>query len=312
MSKTTEYIRFPSPEGQEICFPTATVIGDYPGPCLVVTAGVHGCEYPGIAAAISLFKELDPVQVHGTVRIVTIVSLESFEQRVPFVCPVDGKNPNRFCPGDLEGSYSQVQMYHYLHSLLKGADYHLDLHGGDLVEALEPFSLCHVGAGADVDQQSFELAYHYGLPNMVKTSSGGEWPDSGTTYANAAERGIPSVIVEAGGIGQLDQAAVDIHRKGLYNVLRHTGILEGEVTKPEIEVFSGFKWVYTPWKGIFYRAVAVGDRVCAGQLLGRIEDYFGQSHGEVESPVSGKVVFLTTCPAMKEGGLLMGIAFQPA
>ncbi|MGN0770215.1 MAG: succinylglutamate desuccinylase/aspartoacylase family protein [Christensenellales bacterium] len=310
MSKSTEYMKFAAPEGREICFPVATVKGNQPGPCVVITAGIHGCEYPGIAAAIALFKELEPAKVNGTVRIVTVTSIEAFEKRNPFVCPVDGKNPNRFFPGDLNGTYTDIQAYHYLHDLLKGADYHLDLHGGDLVEALEPFSLCHAGASDEVDRKSFELALYYGLPNMVKTTWDGEWKDSGTTYANAAVNGIPSVIVEAGGIGQLEQSAVNMHLWGLHNVLRHVGVLDGKAVKPEVQIYPGFKWMYTPWRGIFYKRVSVGDTVDQGQVLGTIENYFGEQLGEIKSTVNGKVVFLTTSPAMTENGLLMGIAYQ--
>jgi len=194
--------------------------------------------------------------------------------------------------------------------VIAGADYHLDLHGGDLVEALEPFSICHTGAAPEVDQKSFDLAYYYGLPNTVKTTTDGSWPDNGTTYANAAAIGVPSAIVEVGGIGQLEQSCVDMHLAGLYNVLRHVGVLEGAVREPEVQLYSGFKWVYTPWKGIFYRAVSVGETVSVGQPLGTVEDYFGSPLGTIVSPVNGRVLFLTTSPSMPENGLLMGIGFQ--
>ena len=308
MGKSTEYKVFSTTAGEKIYFPVATVTGAYPGPCLAVTAGIHGCEYPGIAAAIALFQELNPDQIHGTVRITPIVSVDAFEKRSPFVSPADGKNPNRFFPGNPEGTFTEVLTYHYLKDLLQGADYHLDLHGGDMVEALEPFALCHEGADPNIDQKSFELACFYGLPNLVKTTWDGPWPDRGTTYANAAVNGIPSVIVEAGGIGQMDPDSVGLHLKGLRNVLRYLGILEGQPDKTFVQVYPEFRWVYTPWKGIFFRHVSVGDMVAIGQNVGEMRDYFGNVLGEILSPVEGKVVFLTTCPAMAEQGLLMGIA----
>ncbi len=308
MPKTTEVLTFLSPEGEEIRFPLATVTGEKPGPLFVITAGIHGCEYPGIAASIRLFKELDPAEVHGTVKIVPVTSVAAFEQRNPFVSPLDKKNPNRSFPGRLDGTYTDALSYHVLNDIIKGADFHLDLHCGDLVEALDPFSICHVGAGEKIDEMSYKLAYYYGLHNLIKTRWDGEWPDSGTTYANAAVNGTASAIVEAGGIGQLEPEMVEMHMKGLYNVLCLTGVLEGEVTEPRVEEYSIFEWVYSPWKGIFYKNVEVGQEVQKGCLLGVIEDWFGEVQGEVYSKVDGKVVFMTTSPSMAENGLLMGIA----
>ena len=34
--------------------------------------------------------------------------MPAFLPRTPFVCPIDGKNPNRFFPGDPEGTFSEV------------------------------------------------------------------------------------------------------------------------------------------------------------------------------------------------------------
>ena len=308
MGKSTEYLKFYSKDNEEILFPLARIEGQKPGPHVVITAGIHGCEYPGIAAAIELFKTLDD-NICGTVSIVTITSVAAFESRTPFVCPKDGKNPNRFFPGDKNGTYTQAQTYYLLNNIIKGADYYIDLHGGDLVEALEPFSICHSGAGEDIDRKSFEIAYYYGLPNIVKTTWDGEWPDSGTTYANACRNGVPAAIVEVGGIGQMDRPSVEKHLAGLKNVLKHVGVLEGEPVEPEVQIYSGFKWIYTPWKGIFYCQTQVGNYVEKGDLLAYIEDYFGNRVGDIISPVDGKVVFLETTPAMSENSLLFGIAY---
>jgi len=43
------------------------------------------------------------------------------------------------------------------------------------------------------------------------------------------------------------------------------------------------------------------------QLLGEIRDYSGTVLQSVSSPVEGRILFLVTSPAMKEGSVLMGI-----
>lgn len=308
MSKKTELLEFFTPDGKSIRFPVASVKGTRPGPHVVITAGVHGAEYPGIVSAIRIFQELEPDIVHGTVTIVTISSLEAFENRSMFICPLDGKNPNRFFPGRNDGTYTDVMVNCLFEQIISKADYHLDLHGGDMVEKLEPFSLYHTGAGKEVDEKSRELALYYGLPNLISTSTAGTWPDAGANYANSAEHGIPAIITEVGGIGQLEMADVETHLKGIRNVLRHVGVLEEPAEEPiGIVEYQNFVWLYTPVKGIFYCDIQVGSKLKKDQIVGHMEDYFGTTLMDIKAPVDGKVLFLTTSPAMKENGLLMGI-----
>ena len=47
------------------------------------------------------------VALRGTVTIIPISSIAAFEARHMFTCPYDKKNPNRFFPGDKNGSYTE-------------------------------------------------------------------------------------------------------------------------------------------------------------------------------------------------------------
>ena len=66
------------------------------GPTLALVAGAHGTEYASIITLETLIQELNPAEVFGTVIIVPLVNIAKFEQKVPHVNPVDGKNMNRF------------------------------------------------------------------------------------------------------------------------------------------------------------------------------------------------------------------------
>ena len=308
MSKTTNIIAYLTPDGREIRLPVAQIKGHQPGAKVLITAGIHGCEYPGIVAAIRFFEELDPEELWGEVTIIPICSVDAFEKRSPFVNPADHKNLNRFFPGSLIGSFTDVLAYHIYHDFITKADYYLDLHGGDMVEALAPFSIYHGGEENETERISREMAEYYGLPHIVKTTSGGAWDDSGTTYANGAKAGVPSVIVEAGGVGQLDQESVELHLNGLRNVLRYLKCLKGEAKKPATQYFyKDFQWLMSPVAGIFYKEVTVGDTLRQGQKIGQVEDYFGNKLAEITAPADGNLLFLTTSPAIAENGLILGL-----
>jgi len=83
---------------------------------------------------------LDPAQVSGTVIIVPLLNIPSFEQKVPHVNPVDGKSMNRFYPGNPNGTQTERASWAMTMQVVEKSDYLIDLHGGDLDESLRPYS----------------------------------------------------------------------------------------------------------------------------------------------------------------------------
>src|SRR5215218_4704604 len=157
------------------------------GPHLTVVAGVHGCEYTGMAAVMRLIDRLDAEALRGTVTAVPIVNQPAFWSRSAFVVPVDGKNLNRCFPGDPAGSYTDVLAHELFEAFIRPADVLLDLHAGDLPEALEPFCLYEE---SPVDDRSRELALVYGTGHVVRQSRA-DRTVGGSTSAAAADLGIP-------------------------------------------------------------------------------------------------------------------------
>ena len=53
---------------------TICLCGAASGRTLVVTAGVHGCEYVGVQALRRLFRELDPAELSGNVILLPLAN----------------------------------------------------------------------------------------------------------------------------------------------------------------------------------------------------------------------------------------------
>ena len=85
----------------------AVVRGAKPGPVLALVSGAHGTEYASIVAVSKLVQILDPATISGTVVLVPLVNVPSFEQKVVHVNPVDGKSMNRFYPGKMDGTQTE-------------------------------------------------------------------------------------------------------------------------------------------------------------------------------------------------------------
>jgi predicted deacylase len=277
--------------------------GAEPGPHLCLLSGIHGGEYSSIAAVVRFMNELDTSELRGRITAVPIVSITSFRARSAFLVPDDGKNLNRCFPGSPDGTFSDVLARSVFDRLIAPADVLVDLHGGDVFEALEPFTLYD---DSPVAARAHELAVAFGFPYVVRVRAE-EAPISGTTSGAAAAAGIPAVIAEAGGRGLLEEDAVRMLRDGLVNALRRLGMLPGEPEQRPAHLVDRFVWLRCRDEGWWEPSVEAGERVAAGAALGTVRDLYGDAVEQVTAPEDGVVLFLTSSPAVAADGLLLGL-----
>jgi predicted deacylase len=277
--------------------PAFELTGAHDGPSLSLIGGVHGCEYSSIAAVTQVMRELDPAQLSGTITAVPVVSMDSFTQRSPFVVPADGKNLNRAFPGDPEGTYTDRLAHDILTQLIEPADAFIDLHGGDLVEALEPFALY-------ANARSRDLALAFGLPYVI------DYSESDALAGMTASVAKHGVIAEAGGAGQLEAHATDLLANGVTNALKHLGMLPGEPDPPRSTILTRFEWLYSTPAGFWVAAKRTGDTAVKGDVLGEVRDLYGDTLETIEAPADGVILFLTTSAAVTSNGLLLGLGCE--
>jgi uncharacterized protein len=298
-------VRFPSPALAGLEWPVFEATGARDGPRVCLLGGVHGCEYSSIAAVREFMRELDVSAVSGSILAVPIVSPTSFAARSPFVAPEDGRNINRSFPGDPHGTFTDVLAHHVFAEFIAASDVLIDLHGGDLVEALEPFAL-YDDSESPVRDAAQRLARAYGLRYVICNTTD---PLGGTTSAAAAAAGIPAVIAEAGGCGLLEPAEVARHLRGLRSTLRAAGVLDGKPDSPPAgqALVERLVWLRAAAVGWWQPAVGVGDAISAGDRLGDVLDGFGDVIETVLAPDSGVVLCVTSSPAVQADGLLAGL-----
>ncbi len=297
-------VRSENPILSDLGWPVFEARGEHDGPRLALLAGVHGAEYPAIAAVRTFMRELDTNALAGSILAVPIVSPSSFRARSAFVVPEDGRNLNRAFPGRADGSFTDALADHIFQTFIAGSDLLIDLHGGDLFEALEPFTIYQ---DSPQRETAHRLACAFNFPYVIR-EQGGDL--RGMTSAAAADAGIPAIVAEAGGCGLLEPVAVRRHLDGLRNALRAAGMLDEPLVAPATDqrLAADFRWLRCRVEGWWQPEIEVGAMVSCGQRLGAILDPFGDELERIHAPLSGAVAFLTTSPAVGQDGLLLAIA----
>jgi predicted deacylase len=282
--------------------PMWLVNGHADGPTLVVTAGVHAAEYASIAAALEFGQSLDPARVRGRVIVVPVINRPAFTSRSIYVCPLDGRNLNRVFPGNAHGSASEQIAAWVFDNVISQGDCLVDLHGGDLIEALVPFTIFFRSGNADVDGASLEMAKAFGIPILVCSET------PGSTFSAASRAGVPSILAEAGGQGIWTTQDVRAHTDGLRRLMRHLRMIDGPPPEPvACTVLSRFLWLRSEHEGFWYPAVTVGDRVHAGQELGVVKDWEGAVMQRAVAESDGQLLFIVSSLAINRTDPLLAV-----
>lgn len=296
-SKSRGFISVP---GTPVEMPFTFIHGAKPGKAILLTGGVHGGEYPCIETAIQLANEINPAEVSGTILIIHPVNPAAFLARLQYYGPYDGKNLNRVFPGKALGTVSERIAYQ-VHQFQQAADFFLDLHGGDIHEALVPFVIySKLGDPAKAEQSRMASAL-LGFPYVVGSVS-----DNGSIGA-AALAGTPGFLAELGQCGRWSSDEVDQYKAAVVNVLRGLEVLPGEAVQHAVEFLEKMLVSTATEEGCWYPSVALDEVVKKGQKLGEIRDFFGSVQAEYFADSDGIVLYLVTSLAIQTNDPLCAI-----
>lgn len=291
--------------GETIQFPVGTVCGNQEGPTLVVLGGMHGSEFGGIQAAIDLYNEIQPEMLKGTLIIGTIYNMPAFLNHTGFLVPQDGKNPMSTFPGKLDGSYGEVMAYHFHKHVLSKADYFVELHGGDIPEALSPFVVALETGDPKVDQMMQNMAMVYNIPLVIHRKVSSD-DNLGAAYRKAALQGIPSILSESGQQGILDLSEAKVHLDGLKNIMIMLGMIVGKVVDTTERIaLASHGGVRNEIPGMWYPFVKLNQRVLKDEVVGEIRNYFGVKIADIKAPIDGIITVIRTSPSVGMGNVLI-------
>ncbi len=277
----------------------STVIeGQQPGPHLLIIAGIHGDEYEPMACVRRLIKAIHPEALRGRVTLVPCVNEPAFLRGER--TGEDDLDLARICPGKPDGGPSE-QIAHAVSTLIREADYLIDLHtGGRRYDILPLVGYGLVSDQAVLDKQR-QMADAFNMPVVWGTTS----KLNGRTLSVARDAKVPAIYAEWGGPSPLNTMAVEEYELGCLGVMVTLGMLDRPMPDTETEYVveddrdnSGHLQINhpAPATGFFEQAVSLGDTVQKGDLIGHITDHMGEEVHPIHASCAGLVIVIRALP----------------
>ncbi len=297
------YLPVPEKDGVGTSIPIIIFHGALKGKVLALVAGVHGCEYPPMLALYRLKKTIDPKRLSGTLMIIPIAHLPSFQRRTIYYDPSDWKNLNRVFPGDPQGTLSQRIASVLTENVVKKCDVLIDLHCGDANEALIPYTYWMVSGNPKLDEENKQLALAFGLQHIIIDEfKPKDLADSRYLGNTAIVLGKAAITTERGFLGRTDGEMIEGNLNGVLNVMKLYKMIEGLPQTVSSPVWvDKYEVVFSKHDGLFYPGLKMGDAVAQGQPVGSVTDYLGNVLEEVKAPFNGVLLYIIATPPANKG-----------
>lgn len=307
--KATGIIEVPAGSDAALNIPVAVFHGAKSGPVLALVSGAHGTEYASIIALEKLIGLVNPADLSGTLIVVPLINIPSFEQKVPHVNPIDRKSMNRFYPGKVDGTQTERASFLITKQVVEQSDHLIDLHGGDLDESLRPYAYWTKTGNVKQDEISREMLLAFGLDHIIISTDRPKDPQASRYLENTATtRGKPSITVEAGHAGTVETDDVNMLVSGCFSVMRYLKMLPGQPSLIDHPVWiDKVMSVTSEQTGLFYPLVKRGTWVEQGMKLGYVTDYLGKVTYEARAPMSGVVLYVCSVPSMTKGATVANV-----
>lgn len=297
---------------KEVSLPVTVINGEKEGPVLLLTAGIHGDEYPSMFALQQLQQSINPKEMGGVLVVVHLANLDGFHEHRLALNPRDEKNLNREFPGSADGTPTEQIADLLTKEFISKADFLVDMHSGSANQSLlnhvySPF----IGDEA-LDELTLAFAKATGMQHIVLYGDRPKDPNNSISYPNTAmTRGKPGLTTEIGHLAQSKEEFV----KDAFTVARNTmvflGMLEGEPAEhPESIIYETLKSAKSTTTGFFQPAVVIGDKVKQGQEVGTVLDYYENRVETITAPISGTVMMVNQTPPIKSAESVVTIGAE--
>ena len=275
--------------------PVEVVTGAKAGPTCFVTAAIHGDEPNWVGAVRRLIAEAKERrrELSGTLVCLPLVNVLGFHMHSRYL--PDRRDLNREFPGDPQGAMAARIAHAIWSKVISRCDAGIDLH----TAAVGQSNLPHVRADLKVPALR-RMALAFGCELL--------YDDPGRRHSlrNAAtSRGIPTLLLEAGGALEYRQSMIERGFKGCLAALGALGMLQEPPLPVAFHVVvKQADWIRSPRGGLVELKAHPGDLVRPRDLLYILSNPFGREVLRCRAPYASMVVSTSTVPGVRPGSAI--------
>lgn len=284
--------------------PIKVIHGKQSGPCLLVTAAMHGNELNGTEIINRLMKVSALKRLQGTLIAIPVLNVYGLINRSRYL--PGGIDLDRCFPGTKSGTHAARMAHVFTSEIFQKADACVDLQTG----FINYTNLPQVYINFD-DEQAKSLAKTFNAPVISNSIC-----EKGMLRTLAFKNKKPFLLYEAGEAMRFDEHAIKVGVRGILNMMRKLEMLPNKTTKNEetLKCFFTEKniWVRASTSGISHTKHKLGQHVKKGEVLCTINDPFGATDSDtVTSPEEAIIVGKNNLPLVHEGESLFQLAVFP-
>jgi predicted deacylase len=270
-----------------------------PGPVVLLLAGIHGDETNGVG----IIREIIDLGINkpknGTIICIPVFNIFGYliqTREFP-----DGRDLNRMFPGTLNGSLASQFAYQFTKEIAPFVDYVIDFHTG----GGERDNIAQIRCSKH-DEKELELAKVFNPPMIVFSHN-----ITKSLRDTLHKMGKTVLLFEGGKSKELNPTVINEGVNGTKNVLIHLGVIEGEITVRETPIFvEKAKWLRASHSGMFKIRVANGSFVKKREVLGVIQDPFGEFKKKIYAPFNCHIFCINKTPIVNKGDALFHLSLE--
>jgi predicted deacylase len=270
-----------------------------PGPVVLLLAGIHGDETNGVG----IIREIIDLGINkpknGTIICIPVFNIFGYliqTREFP-----DGRDLNRMFPGTLNGSLASQFAYQFTKEIAPFVDYVIDFHtGGD-----DRDNIAQIRCSID-DEKALELAKVFNPPMIVFSNV-----ISKSLRYTLHKMGKTVLLFEGGKSKELNPTIINEGVNGTKNVLIRLGVIEGKLVVRETPIFvNKAKWLRASHSGMFKIKVTNGSFVKKRDVLGVIQDPFGEFKKKIYAPFNCHIFCINKTPIVNKGDALFHLSMD--
>ncbi|UAM99636.1 succinylglutamate desuccinylase/aspartoacylase family protein [Polaribacter litorisediminis] len=268
-----------------------------PGPVVLLLSGIHGDETNGVGIVREIINLKLNKPKKGTIICIPVFNIFGYliqTREFP-----DGRDLNRMFPGTINGSLASQFAYQFTKEIAPLVDYVIDFHTG----GGERDNIAQIRCSKD-DEKALELAKVFNPPMIVFSEN-----ITKSLRETLHKMGKTVLLFEGGKSNELNPTIINEGVNGTKNILIRLGLIEGEITVKAVPVFVyKSKWLRASDSGMFKIMAKNGSFVKKREILGVIQDPFGEFKKKIYAPFNCHIFCINKTPIVNKGDALFHVS----